>query len=95
MLAQRRHHRTRPRREVRQRTWRDRRRPENTVREAEAVTLRSLHKKFLLRLRDLIDQCPERFAKPVQLLRIALIDTSDITAKLHFSRPGDSPGILA
>jgi hypothetical protein len=71
------------------------RRPKDAVREEKAVTLRGLHEEILLRRSHFLDQCPERMAKSIQLLRIMLIHVDDITAELRSARSDRTPGVLA
>lgn len=79
----------------RERTWGSPRRPKDTVREEEAVTLRGLHEEILLRRSHFLNQCAERIAKSIQLLGIMLIHAGQITAELRSALPGGSTRVLA
>jgi hypothetical protein len=71
------------------------RRPKDTVHEEETVTLSGLHEEIFLRRSRGLDQCSERLAKPMQLLRIVLIYAGYITAELRSAVSLWSTGVLA
>ncbi len=71
------------------------RRPKDAVREEKAVTLRGLHEEVLFRSGHLVDQGPERVAKPIHLLRIVRIHTGDVTAELRSAGPAGFIAVLA
>jgi hypothetical protein len=77
----------------RKRMRRRRRRPKNAVYKDEAVALRSLNEKILLRGCHFIDQRPEHFPESSQLLRILLIDARYVPAELRSARPFGSTGV--
>ncbi len=70
-------------------------RPEDALREEEAVTLGPPYEKLDLRRGDLVDQRPERIAEPIQLSRIVLVHAGDVTAESGSARPAGLAGVLA
>ncbi len=78
----------------RERTWGSHGRPKDAVREEEAVTLRGFDEEIFLRCSHFLNQCPQRIAKSIQLLRIILINAGYVTAELRSALPGGSAWVL-
>ncbi len=79
----------------RERTWGGPCRPKDAVREQETVGFRSLHEEILLRRGRFLNQCPERIAKSIELLRVMLIYAGYIAAKPGSARPFGTTGVGA